>query len=210
MIVVSMGLVSQLHAGERHGVLHYVDSVLTHYYNRAKIDTTYVVRPNKKWAITGRLNFSGSELSTRGQDEGVRFETDVESNYKSTLSLGASYLGLSLNLSLNPAELLGHYKDFEFSMKAYGRRMGFDFVYQDADSYSGWHEIVGYGRGDFTSELLKLKTLNLNAYYAFNSRTFAYPAAFSHSYIQRRSAGSFLIAASIQGQNGNLNSNTTT
>jgi hypothetical protein len=52
--------------------------------------------------------------------------------------------------------------------------------------------------------LLSVKTLNLNAFYVFNSRRFSYPAAFSQSYIQRRSAGSFLLAASGMGQHATL------
>ena len=45
----------------------------------------------------------------------------------------------------------------------------------------------------------------MNAYYVFNHRRFSYPAAFSQSYIQRRSAGSFLLAASGMKQNATLN-----
>ena len=52
--------------------------------------------------------------------------------------------------------------------------------------------------------MLTVKTLNVNAYYAFNSSRFSYPAAFSQSYIQRKSAGSFLLAVSGQGQHANL------
>lgn len=52
--------------------------------------------------------------------------------------------------------------------------------------------------------LLSVKTLNINAFYIFNSRRFSYPAAFSQSYIQRRSAGSFLLAVSGQGQRATL------
>ena len=52
--------------------------------------------------------------------------------------------------------------------------------------------------------MLHVKTLNVNAYYAFNNRRFSYPAAFSQSYIQRRSAGSFLLAASGMWQDVNL------
>ena len=51
---------------------------------------------------------------------------------------------------------------------------------------------------------LKVKTLNVNAFYVFNSRRFSYPAAFTQSYIQRRSAGSILLAASGQGQHATL------
>ena len=53
--------------------------------------------------------------------------------------------------------------------------------------------------------MFKLRTLNVNAYYVFNHRRFSYPAAFAHSYIQRRSAGSFMLAASLQGQHGEVN-----
>jgi hypothetical protein len=59
-------------------------------------------------------------------------------------------------------------------------------------------------RINLPADILSVKTLNLNAYYAFNSRRFSYPAAFSQSYIQRRSAGSFLLAASAMGQNATL------
>ena len=53
-------------------------------------------------------------------------------------------------------------------------------------------------RVELPEDMLAVKTLNVNAYYAFDSSRFSYPAAFSQSYIQRRSAGSFLLAFSGQ------------
>jgi len=44
-----------------------------------------------------------------------------------------------------------------------------------------------------------LKVLNVAGYYTFNHRRFSYPAAFTQSYIQRRSAGSWLAGISYQG-----------
>ncbi len=52
--------------------------------------------------------------------------------------------------------------------------------------------------------MLSVKTFNANAYYCFNCRRFSYPAAFSQSYIQRRSAGSLLLAVAGQGQHSTL------
>ena len=43
------------------------------------------------------------------------------------------------------------------------------------------------------------KALNLNFYYAFNYRKFSFPAAFSQSYIQKRSAGSWMVGACFDG-----------
>jgi hypothetical protein len=119
---------------------------------------------------------------------------------KMTVSLGVSYLGISLSASLNPAKLLGKYRDYELTFNSYGRRFGFDFVFQDARNFNGWYEIEGSDRVDLPSDALNVKTLNANAYYVLNSRRFSYPAAFSQSYIQRRSCGSVLLAVSIQGQ----------
>ena len=44
-----------------------------------------------------------------------------------------------------------------------------------------------------------MKVFNVVAYYCFNSRRFSFPAAFNQSYIQRRSAGSWLAGLSYQG-----------
>ena len=41
----------------------------------------------------------------------------------------------------------------------------------------------------------------LNLYYIFNNRRFSYPAAFSQSTNQRRSAGSFIIGFSVSAHN---------
>ena len=118
--------------------------------------------------------------------------------------MGVSYLGFSLSVSLNPAKLMGRYSDYELNFNSYGRRFGFDIIYQDAQNFTGWHDHEGMERIGLPDGMLKVKTLNLNAFYVFNSRRFSYPAAFSQSYIQRRSAGSFLLAASGMGQRATL------
>jgi len=183
---------------------HYVDSVLTQRYQRSNIDTTYVIRPKTKWTLTGRLNVAGASINAEGLTNGQHFTSEMKADYKSTLSLGVSYLGLSVNLSLNPAKMLGKYSDFELNFRTYGKRFGFDLVYQDAHNFTGWHENEGQERITLPEDLLTLKTINLNAYYVFNNRRFSYPAAFGNNYIQRRSAGSFLLALSGQGQKGTV------
>lgn len=183
----------------------FVDSVLTKKYWSADIDTNYITRPNTKWTLVGRINVSGAKLKTDGVEDGRHFNSEMKADYKSTVSVGVSYLGLSLNLSLNPGKLAGKYRDYELNFRSYGRRFGFDVAYQDARNFTGWHEFEGQERMDLPADVLSLKTLNANAYYAFNPRRFSYPAAFAHSYIQRRSAGSFLLAVSGQGQKARVN-----
>lgn len=182
------------------GLFQRVDSMLARKYHKGNIDTAYIMRPQTKWTITARLNESGATIESVGMENGLRFKSEIEANRKATLSVGVSYLGFTLSAALNPAKLLGKYSDFEFNFNCYGRRFGFDIIYQDAKNFTGWYDMEGMERIGLPDGMLKVKTLNVNAFYVFNNRRFSYPAAFSQSYIQRRSAGSFLLAASGMGQ----------
>jgi len=215
LLAALSGLVQPMSAQKfLHRIDSVLNSVLSYRYNKGDIDTAYIVRPETKWTVTARMNVSGAKIEAEGIDhsasllgtstDGQHFKAEMEANRKATLSLGVSYLGLSLSASLNPAKMMGKYRDFELNFNSYGRRFGFDIIYQDAKNFTGWHDHEGMARVELPDGLLSVKTLNLNAFYVFNSRRFSFPAAFSQSYIQRRSAGSFLLAASAQGQQATL------
>ncbi len=178
--------------------------MLTQNYRKGDIDTTYITRPTTKWTVVARVNVSGAKIKSEGIENGKHFNAEMEANRKSTLSVGVSYLGFSLSAALNPAKLMGKYSDYELNFNSYSKRFGFDFIYQNAHNFTGWHDMEGMERIELPADMMSMKTLNLNAYYAFNSRRFSYPAAFSQSYIQRHSAGSFLLAASGMGQHATL------
>ena len=180
------------------------DSMLTRKYHKGDIDTAYIMRPKTKWTVTARMNVSGATIESEGMEEGRHFRSEIEANRKATLSVGVSYLGFTLSAALNPAKLIGKYHDYELNFNSYGRRFGFDIIYQDAKNFTGWYDSEGMERLYLPADMLKVKTLNVNAFYVFNSRRLSYPAAFSQSYIQRRSAGSFLLAASGMGQHATL------
>ena len=182
-----------------------MDSLIAKRYYKTHSDTAYYIRPLTKLTLTGRLNISGAVVEMEGNEQGIPFHSKMTSDYKSTLSMGVSYLGITLNLALNPAKLLGKYKDFELNLNSYSNKWGFDFIYQNAHNFTGWYEGDGSPRISLPSSTLKLESLNINTYYAFNHRRFSYPAAFSQTYIQRRSAGSFLVGVSGQGQRAKTN-----
>jgi hypothetical protein len=205
VVVTALSVTGQVNAQGLWRTLGRVDSLLSERYQHGNIDTTYITRPQTKWTVMGRLNVSGAALETEGVDTGTPFHSRMYADYKSTLSVGLRYLGVSLFLSLNPAKMMGDYKDFELNLCSYGNRWGFEFIYQNAQNFTGWYEDDQTPRVDLPSDVLSLKSLNVNAYYAFNNRRFSYPAAFSQSYIQRRSAGSFLLGISGQGQKAETN-----
>ncbi len=201
-LFVIMSSLSLPSAAQR--VLQHVDGMLTRKYHKGNIDTAYIMRPQSKWTVRARMNVSGAMIEAEGSDVGRHFKSEMEANRKTTLSMGVSYLGFTLSTSLNLAKLMGKYHDYELNFNSYGRRFGFDIIYQDAKNFTGWHDHEGMERIVLPDGLLSVKTLNLNAFYVFNSRRFSYPAAFSQSYIQRQSAGSFLLAASGMGQHATL------
>jgi len=194
----------RLAEGDR--ALFLIDSAMAASYYHKNIDTAYITRPLARWTVKARINTSGSSFRTSGTLSGVEFQSRLEARPRVTLSLAALYRGIGFGVALNPAKFKGESKDFEFNLNSYSNRYGFDVIYQTASTYSG--TITSEGRSlNVPKDALSQHTLNLNAYYAFNYRRFSYPAAFSQSYIQRRSAGSWLLAASFEGANIRLHAN---
>ena len=137
-------------------LFHRADSILAaRYYRLGNIDTAYISRPQTKWTITARMNVSGAKIEAEGFDNGQHFKSEMEANRKATLSMGVSYLGFSLSVSLNPAKLMGRYSDYELNFNSYGRRFGFDVIYQDAQNFTGWHDHEGMERIGLPDGMLK-------------------------------------------------------
>lgn len=179
------------------------DSLLAEKYSKVTYDTLYIRRPAGRWTIKFRVNTSGSTIETKGVKDGARFNARVESDYRATVSAAVTYRGLTLGLAINPTKLAGKSKDNEFNITSYGNRFGFDMTLLTSKTYKG-HVKMGGQKVSVDKGMVNQQALNINMYYAFNGRKFSIPAAFSQSYIQRRSAGSFLAGMSFDGQNTDI------
>ena len=177
-----------------------VDKWLSDRYYNISVDTNYIARPQGKWTVKARYNLTGASLDIRQKEDGDRFRLHTANKSKNTLSVAASYTGITLALTFNPSSLVGWYNDFEYNTNEYYNRMGFDLVVQRAKNSRGWLQYNDSPHWDIGKDLISLRSFNFNYYYVFNHRRFSYPAAFSQSYIQRRSAGSFMLGASFQWQ----------
>ena len=175
-----------------------LDSTLSARYYKIPYDTNYVVRPAGKWTLKVRFNQTGNTFHTKGTINSINYKADLGTSHKTTISLGASYRGLSAAFSLNPAKMKGIYKDYELNLNYFSSRVSLDFSYQRSESLSGDfirnNEMRRLESGDVT-----MKVVNVAGYYAFNNRKFSFPAAFNQNFIQRRSAGSWLAGISYQG-----------
>ncbi len=88
----------------------------------------------------------------------------------------------------------------EFNLSLYSAKLGADIYYlKSSDNYK-LKNINGFEEANAHQELqfdgLKSEMKGINVYYIFNNRRFSYPAAYSQSTNQRKSAGSFLAGFS--------------
>lgn len=190
--------------------LFWGDSLLAVNYRKKNIDTAYITRPDARWTIKLRANLSGAKMETETKTGGSLNTTTLRSDYRGTVSMAVAYRGIALGLAVNPAKLAGRCKDYEFNINSYGNRMGFDIVYLASKTYQGTRSIDGTVTDNIPKGLVSQQALNLNFYYAFNFRRFSFPAAFSQSYTQRRSAGSWMVGASFDGSRTNVTADETT
>ena len=175
-----------------------MDSVLAARYYKTPYDSDFVVRPEGRLTLKVRMNQTGNDFYARGTVNGIYSKADLKTSHKTTFSIAGIYRGIGVGMAINPYKWSGAYKDYEFNLNYYSSRLSLDLSYQRSESLAG--DIVG-NRGDQRLEAgdVTLKVLNLAGSYTFNHRRFSYPAAFTQSYIQRRSAGSWLAGVSYQG-----------
>ena len=186
--------------------LKFIDNILAKKYNKVKYDTLFISRPPYRWTIKLRGSLSGATLQTLTNNDNTKEDTRLHSACRGTMSVGATYRGLGLSVSINPGKLAGINKDYELNLNSYGNKFGFDIVFLSSNTLKGYQEINGI-RTDVDKGTVSQDALNVNFYYAFNGRRFSYPAAFTQSYIQKRSAGSFMIGASFDGTKTRVNDN---
>jgi len=175
-----------------------VDSILTARYNRVSYDTLYMDRPDTKFTVRVRGNLYGHSYSIKSNLGGVSTKADLRTARKATLSVGFNYQGVGISLALNPSKLFGVNRDYELNFNIYNNRYCISATYQSSRTMSG--EVTTDGNPyQIEKGYINTKMFNVTGYYVFNRRRFSYPAAFTQSYIQLRSAGSWLAGFAFQG-----------
>ena len=174
------------------------DSILTDRYYHTSYDTNYVVRPEGRLTLKLKGNQTGNGIRAKGTVHDLNFKSHLSTSYKTTISIAGTYRGLSASYSINPAKLAGFYEDYELNVNYYASRFCIDASYQRSSSLSG-NMILGENSFRMESGEADMKVFNITGYYVFNHRRYSVSAAYNQSYIQRRSAGSWLAGLSYQG-----------
>lgn len=175
-------------------LLNRLDSMLEVRQKSPKTDTNYVLRPDYRWTFRILNNVASTHFTLKLNDNDESASIRFKDPLRYTVTFSANYRGLAVALAVNPAHLFGKHTSTEFNINSYSNRYGFDFLYETNGNFEGTVIFDGVEWDKIT--MVKESSLTINAYYAFNSRKFSYPAAFSQSFIQKRSAGSIMLGAS--------------
>ena len=173
-----------------------VDSMMAvRYQKKGTYDEDYMERPSQRFTVKVRSSLSGSGIRANGTWNDTPLQGRLSSNARFTTNVGFSYRGIGLSIAVNPFKWKGNKRDTELRFELLNNRYGFDVSYQNAKTYGGSVDYVG--KYDISSSYVTSKMFMVNGYYAFNYRRFSYPAAFTQSYRQLKSAGSWLVGASF-------------
>lgn len=134
LLTITKSIYAQSH---REQVRAHIDSALTARYYRTPYDTNYVIRPEGALTLKLRLNETGESYHVRGEKDGIHYKGDLSTSRKTTVSVGASYRGISASLALNPAKLKGIYKDYELNLSYYSSRLSLDASYHRSTTLAG-------------------------------------------------------------------------
>ncbi len=173
-------------------------------------DTTYI-SPNRYNYALMLCNNSIFESYSIGASEPRRQKIGFASNPSYKIGAYFGWRWIFIGWTVDAQQLFGGKKNSskktEFTLNLYSSKLGVDFYYWKIGNDFKIKTLQGFSDGT-SSDVRDKQTVSinfdglqaiikgLNLYYIFNNRHFSYPAAFSQSTNQRKSAGSLLSGIS--------------
>lgn len=210
-------------AATKSGLKKLYDKVTTHFdESRVKgLDSRYIEMPQYPWHVMVQSSFRQTDLKMKSTLDGSQFpdgrpgealdwEPRILTPLTTTVGVRVGYRGHGIGYSVN----VGGDKGQNFTLSSTGKFYYVNFnyhtfktdeptvkttgTYWDDDTDEWVHETETYRKGDVKLDApIKARTMSLNALYFFNYKHFSYAAANSQTFIQKRSAGSFVAGATL-------------
>lgn len=162
------------------------------------IDTSYIEPQNYNFTVMLQ-NVTTYEMYKLNAEDGHSFTFAPDAMAKIGPYVGWRWVFLGYTVDIQHMSSSGDDLRKEYDISLYSSMIGVDFYYRETGSNYKLRS-VSIGNGIDTSPIedmgfggLKSSIKGLNLYYILNHRRFSYPAAFSQSTVQRKSAGSPLI-----------------
>ncbi|MBR2227545.1 MAG: DUF4421 family protein [Bacteroidales bacterium] len=179
-------------------------------FRKKNLDSGYALQPDLRWTASVGLTGlrMGADLRSDIQltdylESGTRvvnatLETGMERHLYKKLNFGLSYGDLGLSMGFEVGKLSprrNSYFNFGTAGSYYGLRFQY---YKTHENLEGMLRFEGdeYPPIKLTSkDPCQLRDLTIDAFYAFNRRKFVYTASHGGRIVQRRSVGSWMVAA---------------
>ena len=182
-------------------VIRRVDNSLYRRYHRSNVDTAYIAIPEQRWRFSTAATGSMNSLQLSHLENGAGFQIKLNSAPTYSQDFTVAWHGLSVGAGINPAWFFPRLKnsDQAYTFSLNDNMFGMVATIRITNSLQG--QVISLP--DSTVSAIPAGhardlTASFDAYYALNGKRFSMPAAFSQSQIQKKSAGSVLLSASLR------------
>lgn len=187
-----MGLSAEDSIPKKKGILHGLYEFVKEF---SRVDTNYVEPQHYNFTVMAQ-NTNTYEIYRITSKSGQQITFAPKPAVKIGPYFGWRWIFLGYTIDLTHLGDKGKKQDINLSL--YSNQIGLDFFYRKTgDDYKIRKINLGEGTDmssmkDVSFDGFKGSIKGFNLYYIFNHRKFSYPAAYSQSTVQRRSAGSAL------------------
>ena len=173
---------------------------------KKKVDPHYIEVPDKPWRVILQykenivdVDYSES-VDIPGTNEHADWNLRFEPPMASSVGIWVGYRGTGFAYSKSLTKNAGRY----YAFSSTGAKYGFNFRLRRFNTQDARFSATDYKDGEKDGEYetdynmpspVWIRSTYINGYYVFNGRRYSQDAAYSHSVIQRRSAGSLLVGA---------------
>ena len=172
------------------------DSILDVRNAKITTDTLWVARPQETWTFRAKMDGFGEMMHLRSVDNaGTKGDYYLNADPKITLGIMANYRGISAAFSLSPSKILSDISDMMSAINYYSNTFGLDFTFEKVNAFRGRTHLESHTHK--LSSATNMRQFALTGYYVFNGKKFSLPAVFNSTWVQKRSAGSFLVQAAF-------------
>lgn len=215
--------VSQDTVTTERGLKKLYNKVTTHFDNTHLngLDSRYIEMPKHPWQVMVQSSFRQTDLKMKSmldgtqfpdskKDESLQWEPRILTPVTTTVGAWVGYRGHGIGYSVN----VGGDKGQNLTLSSTGKSYHVNFRYHTFktdeptvkatgtfwdDEKEEWvQETEHFNKGDLQlASPIKARTMALNALYFFNYKHFSYAAANDQTFIQKRSAGSFVAGATL-------------
>ena len=191
---------SLIRARHERTFFHRLGKTFTTFFREfSNIDERYIEPQHFNYTVMLQNTNTYEEYTLYGK-EGQRISFAPDPSWRLGPYLGWRWVFLGYTLDLKHISFKSdHSSKKEFDLSLYSSMLGIDLYWRQTGNDYHINRMNGLDDADYSSlrnvpfEGFKASIKGLNLYYIFNHRKFSYPAAYSQSTVQRKSAGSMLL-----------------